>query len=100
MNNQAIYKQIIQRAASGKKQLAVLIDPDKAGTNGLEHTIRIAGEVGVDYIFMGGSLLTAGRIGTCIKMVKDNSALPVVLFPGSPSQVHADADALLLLSLI
>ncbi|MGZ5283759.1 MAG: phosphoglycerol geranylgeranyltransferase [Bacteroidia bacterium] len=100
MSKSATYTQIINKAETGKKQLALLIDPDKAGAFGLEHTLRIASEAGVDLIFVGGSLLTENHIRDCVKMVKDNTDVPVILFPGSPSQIHASADAIFLLSLI
>ncbi|MGZ5304923.1 MAG: geranylgeranylglyceryl/heptaprenylglyceryl phosphate synthase, partial [Bacteroidia bacterium] len=100
MNTTATYTQILSKAQAGEKQLALLIDPDKAGAFGLEHTLRIASEAGVDLIFVGGSLLTENHIRDCVKMVKDNTDVPVILFPGSPSQIHASADAIFLLSLI
>lgn len=40
------------------------------------------------------------HIGECIDQFKKESQIPIVLFPGSPSQVAPEADALLYLSLI
>lgn len=100
MNKTATYNQILGNAQAGKKQLALLIDPDKSGAFGLAHTLRIAAEVGVSMVFVGGSLLTENHIRDCIKIVKENTDVPVILFPGSPAQIHPSADAIFLLSLI
>jgi putative glycerol-1-phosphate prenyltransferase len=54
----------------------------------------------VDYFFVGGSLLISNHLDECIKQIKALSNIPVILFPGSPSQVSKYADALLYLSLI
>jgi putative glycerol-1-phosphate prenyltransferase len=53
-----------------------------------------------DLLFVGGSLLTTASFDRCVERVKQLSDRPVVLFPGSPSQLSAHADAVLFLSLI
>ena len=85
----------------GRKLLAVLIDPDYGqDERRLESTVQNACMAKADMIFVGGSLLTAAASGSCVELVKHWSRLPVVLFPGSPSQLNAHADAVLFLSLI
>ena len=54
----------------------------------------------VDYFFVGGSLLTYDSLDTCLKTIKNNSSIPVVLFPGNAMQVNDKADGILFLSLI
>jgi len=54
----------------------------------------------VDFVFVGGSLLTETNFHACVKKIKSESKVPVILFPGSPSQINEDADAILFLSLI
>ncbi len=54
----------------------------------------------VDYILMGGSLLVNDRLDQCISLIKKETRLPVVLFPGNEMQINGKADAILLLSLI
>lgn len=92
-----IYSTIIDKQNAGKKQFAVLIDPDKFESSDI---IDIANEAKVDYFFLGGSLITTGSIEKCIETIKKKSKIPVILFPGSSSQITAKADALLFLSLI
>ena len=95
-----VYEQIIAKKKAGKKQLAVLVDPDKADGDDLKRLGELSMKAGVDYFFAGGSLLTTGNIFDCVKGLKENSDIPVVLFPGSVQQLTADADAVLFLSLI
>ncbi len=83
-----------------KKQLAVLIDPDKQGTEELIKTAAISKESLIDYLFVGGSLLTNDELFRTVRTLKENCDIPVVLFPGNTYQVSRNADALLLLSLI
>jgi len=86
---------------SGKKSLAVLLDPDKLGEKDRRDGIlKLINECRVDYIFVGGSLVTEGSFEEIIKDIKSNTELPVILFPGSVSQVNGEVDAMLLLSLI
>ncbi len=95
-----VFEKIQERSAQGKKQLALLIDPDKCHSDSLHNSCGLADEAGVDYIFVGGSLLTKDNMDQCILKVKESCNLPVILFPGSMLQVNGSADALLLLSLI
>jgi phosphoglycerol geranylgeranyltransferase len=83
-----------------KSGFAVLADPDKIAPAEMQHLARLCNDAGVDYLFMGGSLLMAHQMELCIQRFKSESDIPVVLFPGSPAQVTPYADALLYLSLI
>ncbi len=83
-----------------QKQLAVLIDPDKSGDDILKQQTENAVKAGVDYFFVGGSLLTSGSLDSCVKILKENSEIPVILFPGNTYQISTRADAILFLSLI
>jgi phosphoglycerol geranylgeranyltransferase len=83
-----------------RKSFAVLIDPDKYDTKGLNLVVSSAGENSVDFILVGGSLLTYDHLDETLKSIKDQTDIPVILFPGSIMQINEKADALLLLSLI
>ena len=95
-----VYEQIIAKKKAGKKQLAVLVDPDKACGDDLKRLAELAMKAEVDYFFAGGSLLTTGNISDCVKGLKEHCNIPVVLFPGSVQQLTPEADAVLFLSLI
>ena len=91
------YASMFASKKQGRKQFAVLIDPDKMPS---KEAIVSFSESGADCFFIGGSLLTNGHLRNCIDLVKTHSKLPVVLFPGSVLQIDDSADAILLLSLI
>lgn len=94
-----IYNNILQKQKQNKKQLALLIDPDKHNTQSLIEVAQKAKENKVDFILIGGSIIS-NSIEEAIETVKKNCTIPVVLFPGSLLQVSNKADGILLLSLI
>lgn len=95
-----IYSHLTQSRQKGKKLFAVLIDPDKISINKLEKIIELCNLAKIDFIFIGGSLLTNNIFDKSIYTIKKNSAIPVVIFPGSLIQINDKADAILFLSLI
>ena len=100
MHTKHIYRQLLSLKAEGKSGFAVLADPDKIEASEMPRLAKLCNEAGVDYLFIGGSLLMAHKMEDCITRFKAESNIPVILFPGSPSQVSPSADALLYLSLI
>jgi phosphoglycerol geranylgeranyltransferase len=95
-----IYQSLIERKQSGKKSFAVLIDPDKVNDESVEELVQLSLEAKVDYFFVGGSLVISSYLDECVQLIKSKCNIPVILFPGSPSQVSKYADGLLYLSLI
>ena len=95
-----IYKQLLKDKYEDKKRLAILIDPDGTDMSQLERLIKISLDAHVDYFFIGGSLILNNQMDAVVRMLKQQSQIPLVIFPGNPNQIHADAHALLLLSLI
>jgi len=83
---------------SGKK-LALLIDPDKTNINLAGIIAQEAQKAGVDFILIGGSLLSES-IDAIALAIKENTNLPLILFPGSYMQITPNVDGILLLSLI
>ena len=95
-----VYLQLLESKKASRPLFTVLIDPDKVDAKSLEHLIGLALEAKVDYFFVGGSLVISNHLDACIQQIKAACNIPVILFPGSPSQVSKYADALLYLSLI
>lgn len=85
---------------AGNKQLAILIDPNDSNIGHLDQIIDLANEQGVNYFFVGGSLVFKDRLDHCLKIIKSGSTIPSVIFPGNSLQVSRYANALLFLSLI
>jgi putative glycerol-1-phosphate prenyltransferase len=84
---------------SGKKYTALLLDPDKTAGRDLQNLLRIAEECRVNYIFAGGSI-TYRQIDPFLEFIRENSSVPIVLFPGNLLQLSLKTDFILFLSLI
>lgn len=95
-----ILNKISSLSPLGRKMLAVLIDPDFGNNNHLKKLILLCNKKKIDFILVGGSILSIGNIKNTILFIKKHSDIPVVIFPGSPGQICSSADALLLLSLV
>lgn len=85
---------------SANGQIAVLIDPDKTMPDTLGALVELSIRAGVDYFFIGGSLIVNNRLDACLEFIRRHSRIPLVLFPGDSFQLSYRADALLFLSLI
>lgn len=97
---QTVYHQLLAGKRDGKKSFALLIDPDKTALPAVPALVQAATTSGVDYFFVGGSLVVSQVMDELILLLKAHSSIPVLLFPGAPAQLSAHADALLYLSLI
>jgi phosphoglycerol geranylgeranyltransferase len=97
---QSIYQSLETKKKAGQRSFAVLIDPDKVDANILDELISISTGAKVDYFFVGGSLVISNHLDEVVQHIKKNCDIPVILFPGSPTQISRWADAILYLSLI
>ena len=77
-----------------------LLDPDSKNDSDLKNIVHLINQSDFDAIFIGGSLISDNKYETRIKYVKEHTELPVIIFPGSSSQLSSYADAVLFLSLI
>lgn len=93
-----IYQELYQ-IKPGNKKFGLLIDPENLNTEQLFGIITEANNAEVDYILLGGSLLSKS-IEPSAKFIKDNTSLPLILFPGNIMQISEHADGILLLSMI
>lgn len=95
-----ILDEIAKSKKLNKKQIAVLIDPDKLNTEELKSLIEKIKRSPIDFILVGGSLLSSDQMDQYISLIKDNISIPVIIFPGSVHQISNKADGILFLSLI
>lgn len=98
--NHRIYTQLQEKKQRGQKSFAVLIDPDKVHAAAVDQLMKLSVDAKVDYFLVGGSLVISNQLDEVVQQIKAACDIPVILFPGSPSQVSKYADALLYLSLI
>ncbi len=94
------YNHILDLQKSGKKLLAVLIDPDKIFLPDIGLVIEKINESSATHLFVGGSSVPYQQTDLVIERIKGLTNLPVVIFPGDINQISEKADALLFLNLI
>lgn len=95
-----LYHDILQAKAKGKKLLAVLLDPDKINWGQLGSIINKINQSPATHVFIGGSDVLSNQIDELVLEVKATCKLPIVLFPGHPSQISRHADGILFLNLL
>jgi putative glycerol-1-phosphate prenyltransferase len=95
-----IYQDLVQAKQLGETKFAVLIDPDKSRLNKLDKLVESSISAGVDYFFIGGSLVVNDMLDHCLVKIREQTDIPLILFPGNSIQLSSKADALLYLSLI
>ena len=95
-----MYNDILVSKANNEKLLAILLDPDKIDLKNVEIVIKKINQSPATHIFIGGSSVESNIMDDLILKIKQNCDLPIVLFPGNPSQISSEADAILFLSLI
>ncbi|MEO0333489.1 MAG: geranylgeranylglyceryl/heptaprenylglyceryl phosphate synthase, partial [Bacteroidota bacterium] len=97
----SLHPELLRRQQIQQKSLAVFIDPDQLDE--VANTLRLISlgvKYQVDHFIVGGSLITTNNLGEVIRTIKDECAIPVILFPGSNLYIESSADAILLLSII
>lgn len=97
---------MFQAKTENRKLLAILLDPDKIVWENLQYLIKKIYQSPATHIFIGGSHVQSNTLDELIICLKQypslmgRDGLPIVLFPGNPSQISAKADAILFLSLL
>ena len=95
-----IIEQIRNSKKNNKKIISILIDPDKTTEDKLTSTIKLCNSNKIDLIFFGGSLINSTTSEHYLRLIKKNSKIPIILFPGTNTKISNGADGFLLLSLI
>lgn len=93
------YKSLLQSIKANKKQLAILIDPEKFD---VESTLSFLENIPSEttHLFVGGSTDQHRETEKVVRGLKQHTELPLFLFPGNHSQITPIADALLFLTLL
>lgn len=95
-----LYSEILKAKAEQRKLLAILLDPDKIVWEGIDALATKINQSPATHVFIGGSLVLSNKIDKLVLKIKANCNLPILLFPGNPSQISNHADGILFLSLI
>ena len=88
-----------KRKKIGALSLA-LIDPDFKNDKKLLQIIKNVNKSNFDAVLVGGSKIKDDNFKNRLQTINSNTNLPVILFPGSSSQLSNDADAILFTSLL
>lgn len=96
----SIYQRLLDTAAARGAAYCVLIDPDKVPAEKLPAFIENAAASGTDCFLVGGSLIVDDSFERTIRTIKQQSSVPVVIFPGGLMQISKEADAILFLSIL
>ena len=94
-----ILDQISTSSIKGNRLTAVLLDPDRFPSGNIGSFLSQL-PVKITHIFIGGSQVAPGATQKCIRQIRRDTRLPVVIFPGDQEQISDGADGLLFLSLI
>lgn len=95
-----IYNEILLAKAKNKKLVAILLDPDKVDFESINSLIHQIKKSPATHVFVGGSHVETTKIDFLIQSLKEQLRIPIVLFPGNPSQISTFADGILFLSLL
>ncbi len=95
-----IYEEIVLAKAQNQKMLAILLDPDKIEMEQLPVLAEKIKASPATHVLVGGSIVESNRIDELVLFLKEKLSLPVLLFPGNPSQISVYADGILFLSLL
>jgi putative glycerol-1-phosphate prenyltransferase len=95
-----IYKYILDKINKSEPMIAALFDPDSSDIKEIKNLVSIFEKSKIDLIFVGGSTTWKNNFHKCVHEVKAHTKLPIVIFPGSSSQISKEADAILFLSLV
>jgi phosphoglycerol geranylgeranyltransferase len=95
-----LYLDIVQAKKEGKKLLAILLDPDKIDYTKITELSKKINQSPATHVFVGGSMVKEGITEKLIVKLKEKIKIPILIFPGHPSQISHKADGLLFLSLL
>jgi phosphoglycerol geranylgeranyltransferase len=78
----------------------LLLDPDRGPKREYLALAEAAAECGVDAILAGSSFILNTNFADSVARIKSATILPVIILPGSVTQIVPDADAVLFTSLL
>ena len=95
-----IFNELEKKRKKKSTQILALIDPDSKNDPILDTIIKTVNESNYDGILVGGSHISDNKFEDRVKKIKNNTNLPIIIFPGDSNQICQTADAILFLSLL
>ncbi|HIH16953.1 MAG TPA: geranylgeranylglyceryl/heptaprenylglyceryl phosphate synthase [Candidatus Diapherotrites archaeon] len=89
-----VYRGILKQLEEKGSLVFQQVDPPELGVETAGKIAKIAAESGIDAFAVGGSVGAQGKLlDDVILALKENSKLPVILFPGNIATISKHADA-------
>ena len=95
-----IYQEILKSKSENKKLLAILLDPDKLTLDTIPFLVEKINQSPATHLFVGGSSFEGNNLNEILIKIKQKTTLPIILFPGNPSQISDYANGILFLMLL
>jgi putative glycerol-1-phosphate prenyltransferase len=95
-----LHNQFVSAKKENQKLLAILIDPDKVAIKGISPLAEKINQSPATHVFVGGSSFDGHHLDDIIVALKQQTRLPILLFPGNPSQISGEANGILFLMLL
>ena len=89
-----VYRGLLKQLEEKGSLVFQQVDPPELGVDTAGQIAKIAAEAGIDAFAVGGSVGAQGKLlDDTIIALKENSKLPVILFPGNIATISKHADA-------
>src|SRR5574343_1807486 len=95
-----LYQDILVAKKNQQKLLAILLDPDKVSVASVGDLTDKINQSPATHLLVGGSSFNGNHLDELIKVLKSGTNLPILLFPGNPSQISSEAHGILFLQLL
>ena len=95
----SIYSALLKSIEAEKPLFAILFDPEELSEALLTQQLSNLPKF-TTHILVGGSTATHAQTQIAVNLIKQKTALPVLLFPGDYRQITTEADGILFLSLL
>lgn len=96
----SVWQRLTEIRAKRGGGFLLLIDPDRISAREYVRLAESAQESGVDAILVGSSFVLQTNFASAVETIKAHTELPVIIFPGSITQITGHADAILFTSLL
>ncbi len=96
----SVFARLIETRAKKGGGFLLLLDPDRISQREYLRLAESAQECSVDAILIGSSFVLRSNFAEAVQAIKEVTDLPVIIFPGSITQITSHADAILFTSLL
>lgn len=85
---------------AGKCGIFILIDPEKVTAESIPEFVKYFSSKNIDAFLIGGSTMEVDHFKSIVSIIRKNTKLPIIFFPGTAQQITADGNGILFMSLI